>query len=130
MSESIAARVPESTARWLEEVAEQEDTTISKLVAAILKQHSRDVNDDEPDSTEMRFNQMEERIAQLEQDIHLVTKHAERMEFHVYKTADLSRAIELADGAIDYPRLPGNDERNEYPEEKPNISPDQLEDFI
>lgn len=129
MSESIAARVDDSTARWLEEVAEQEDTTISKLVATILEQHSRDV-DDEPDSTEMRFNQMEERIVQLEQDIRLLTEHAERVEYHTYKTADLSRTVELVDGTIDFPRLPGNDERNEYPEEKPNISPDELENFI
>lgn len=129
MSESIAARVDDSTARWLKEVAEQEDTTISKLVATILEQHSRDVDDDEPDSTEVRFNQLEERIVQLEQDIQTLVHHSEFVEYRIYRLGKLSRDISWNDDELPYPRLPNNDEGNVYPDDS-NNSDDYDPDMI
>jgi hypothetical protein len=120
MSESIAARVDDSTARWLEEVAEQEDTTISKLVATILEQHSRDVGDDEPNSTEVRFNQLEERIMELEQDIQLLARHSEFAEFRIYRLGKLSHDISWNDNELSCPRLPNRDEGNVYPDDSDN----------
>jgi hypothetical protein len=117
MSESIAARVDDSTARWLEEVAEQEDTTISKLVATILEQHSRDVGDDEPDSTEVRFSQLEEQIMELQQDIQTLTHHSKFVEYRIYRLGKLSRDLSWTDNELSYPRLPNSDEGNVYPDD-------------
>jgi uncharacterized membrane-anchored protein YjiN (DUF445 family) len=129
MSESIAARVDDDTAEWLEQVADQEGTTISKLVASILKQHTRDVGgDDEPDSTEVRLNQIEERIVEIERDIRMLSEHAEDVEYQVYKTADLARSIELTNGELPFAQLPTNDEGNVYPNEKPKV--DSLDELL
>lgn len=128
MSESIAARVDDDTAEWLEQVANQEDTTISQLVAAILQQHTRDIDDDEPDSTEVRLNEIEERIVRIEQDIQMLSEHAEDVEYQVYKTADLARSIELTSGELPFRKLPTNDEANVYPEEKPSV--ESLDELI
>lgn len=127
MSESIAARVDDSTARWLEEVAEQEDTTISKLVATILEQHSRDV-DDEPDSTEMKFNQLEERIMELEQDISLLVNHAESLEQMLAENSANTNSLEVVGNELEFPKLPRNSDGNEYDttefkERSPTIDP-------
>jgi hypothetical protein len=131
MSESIAARVDDSTARWLEEVADQEDTTISKLVATILEQHSRDVDDDEPDSTEMRFNQIEERIREIEQNIRLLSEHSEYVEHRIYRTGKLARSMGWTDDQLPFPRLPTNEEGNTYGDDNPTISSlDELDELV
>lgn len=130
MSESIAARVDDSTARWLQETADQEDTTVSKLVASILEQYTRDV-DDEPDSTEVRINQMEERIVEIEQDIRTLCEHAEFTEYQVYRTADLANSIRLEDSELPFPQLPTNDEGNTYGDDKPTVSSlDEIDEMV
>lgn len=130
MSESIAARVDDSTARWLQETADQEDTTVSKLVASILEQYTRDV-DDEPDSTELRINQLEERIGEIEQNIRLLSEHSEYVEHRIYRTGKLARSMGWTDDQLPFPRLPTNDEGNTYGDDKQTISSlDELDELV
>jgi antitoxin component of RelBE/YafQ-DinJ toxin-antitoxin module len=109
MSESIAARVDDSTAEWLEETAKRKDTTISKLVNTVLEQHIRDI--DEP-ATESGLNPLEERIVEIEKNIELLSKHAEKVEYSVYKNSDICHNIKLTNGTMSFPQLPTNHEGN------------------
>lgn len=117
MSEPIAARVEDSTAEWLETRAEQEDITVSKLAAQILDSQAGEVNGTEPDSTEAKLNQLQERlenrVTELEQDITDLCIHAESMEYKIFRNTELTNNVAL-DSPMAFPELPENSEENSY----------------
>lgn len=129
MSESIAARVGDDTAEWLEQTAKQKDTSISKLVGTILEQHIRDV--DEP-ATEAGLNPLEERIVEIENDIEMLCTHSERIERDIYKYARLTKGINIPDGHMTFPQLPTNHEGNTHGDDIPHYSDvkDELPDDL
>jgi hypothetical protein len=129
MSESIAARVGDDTAEWLEQTAAQKDTSISKLVDTILEQHIRNV--DEP-ATEAGLDPLEERVMQIEQDIEMLCDHAEKVEHCVYKNADLARGVTLTNGNMSFPQLPTNHEGNTHGDDIPHYADvkDELPDDL
>jgi len=125
MSKPVAARVKDETKQWLESRAEQEDITVSRLAGTILDSQSGDVNDSEPDSVETELNRVEtelkRRVRELEQDITLLTRHAEDLELAHFSSCDICSDLEFRDGKKSFPRLPGNDEGNVYGDGKVKI---------
>mgnify|MGYP006450352441 CR=1 FL=1 len=122
MAEPVATRVDNETKQWLENRAEQEDITVSKLVAGILETNTGQSTNAEPDSTEARLNKIEtetkRRIAELEQDIAVLVNHAENMENKQNRHVEICNDIELENGTMKYPILPGNEDGNVYGNEK------------
>jgi predicted phage-related endonuclease len=118
MSEPVAARVKDSTAEWLEQRAEQENITVSRLAAQILDSQAGDVNSPEPDSTEAKLAQlrdkMQTRMMEIEQDIHTLSRHAEGLEKVLAENCANTKDIQVIDGELKYKPLPGNQDGNEY----------------
>lgn len=100
MSESVATRVDDETKQWLETRADQEDITVSALVADILE--SRTGDETEPDSTEARLNE-------IENDIEKLTRHSVKMEDFAMTIVDTSNELYLSGKAMEFPPLPGDE---------------------
>lgn len=128
MSEPVAARVEDSTAEWLEQRAEQADITVSKLAAQILDSQAGDVNSPEPDSTEAKLAQlrdeMENQIAELQQDISELSRHSETLEKVLAENCANTSSIDVKNSKLDFPVLPHNADSNEYDTSKLRTGPE------
>jgi hypothetical protein len=100
MSESVATRVDDETKQWLETRADQEDITVSALVADILESKTGD--EAEPDSTEARLNEIENNIEKL-------TRHSAKTENFAMAIIDTSDELYLSGKSYDFPPLPGDE---------------------
>jgi len=118
MSEPVATRVDDGTKQWLENKADEADTTVSALVSDIVERHSGDGTDSEPDTAEVRLNEIEqilqERTAELEMQINKLRRHAVKLEKEQVGLAENATGVMLPDDTT-YPPLPGDDERREIP---------------
>jgi len=117
MAEPVATRVNEETKQWLENRAEQEDITVSKMVADILEANTGQLDDAEPDSIETRLNEIEARISQrlidIENDIDKLTRRSTQLEIEQLSIAEMANGVYCPEDAT-YPPLPGEDEPSRH----------------
>lgn len=131
MSESIATRVPESTAEALGAEANDRDESVSSVAADVLEQWADDDGDDsdsrnsgsvapinlpagdgDSDDDPDRHGGRDRRIADLESDIEMVAERCRRLTDEQRAVIMYAEGVTLTPRSDPYPPLPGDDSGN------------------
>ena len=96
MSKSIATRVDEETAQWLQSKANKDDTTISAVVADLLADRAGEIEQDPINA----------RMGDIERAILMLANHAAQVEGEQRTIGTNASGVSPPVGGLVYPPLP------------------------